>query len=191
MTALWGLGQRGVDGIAELGTSWGWWCHGFKEDDSVAGLGESWGRWHRERRVDICQWRRGLREDDNVTGLGMARVDCIVGLGTLLVGLTASLARGRGRLWRVRRAWSRSGMMTRWLQGGLDVSASFGEVNNGAGYGEIFDRKCWHPDGVSKNLRGLGFAKDAEWFIYKGTTSSTGTCDVTKPVATEDHIYIV
>jgi hypothetical protein len=40
---------------------------------------------------------------------------------------------------------------------------------------------------VSKNLRGYGFAKYAQHFIYRGTTSGTGVGDVTRLVDTEDH----
>jgi hypothetical protein len=45
-----------------------------------------------------------------------------------------------------------------------------GEVNDGVGSRENFGRKFWQPDDVSESLRGLGFVKDAQQFIYKGTT---------------------
>jgi hypothetical protein len=40
---------------------------------------------------------------------------------------------------------------------------------------------------MSENLQGLGFAKAAQQFIYKGTTSATDSGDITRHIATEDH----
>jgi hypothetical protein len=39
---------------------------------------------------------------------------------------------------------------------------------------------------VSENFRGLGFPKDVQWYIYRGTTIATCAGDVTRSVATED-----
>jgi hypothetical protein len=71
--------------------------------------------------------------------------------------------------------------MVRRLQGGLD---------DGVGSRENFGRKFWQPDGVSKSLQGLGFAKVVQWFIYRGTTVATGIGDVNMVVATMIHISI-
>jgi hypothetical protein len=40
---------------------------------------------------------------------------------------------------------------------------------------------------VSESLRGLGFAKAAQRFIYRRVTIAMGTDDVSRAVATENH----
>jgi hypothetical protein len=60
-------------------------------------------------------------------------------------------------------------------------------VNDGVGSREIFGGKFWQPDSVSESLRGLGFAKAMQRFIYRGTTIATGISDVIRAVATENH----
>jgi hypothetical protein len=62
-----------------------------------------------------------------------------------------------------------------------------GEVNDGAGSREIFGGKFWQPGDMSESLRGLGFAKAAQRFIYRGTTVATGISDVIGTVATKNH----
>jgi hypothetical protein len=58
------------------------------------------------------------------------------------------------------RPWSGT---TAWrLRGGLDNGTGSREVDDGAGYREIFGGKFWQPDGVSESLQGLGFAKAAQ-----------------------------
>jgi hypothetical protein len=61
-----------------------------------------------------------------------------------------------------------------------------GEVGHGACAREIFGRKFWWPDGVCEGLRGLGFAEDAQRFIYRGTTVATSIGDVSRAIATEN-----
>jgi hypothetical protein len=51
----------------------------------------------------------------------------------------------------------------------------------------VFGGKFWQPSGMSENLRGLGFSKGVQRFIYRGTTTATNAGDVTRPIATEDH----
>jgi hypothetical protein len=75
--------------------------------------------------------------------------------------------------------------MAQSLWGGLDDGTGSREVNDGAGSREIFGRKVWQPDGVSESLRGLGFAKVAQRFIYRGTTVATGISDIIKAVGTD------
>jgi hypothetical protein len=77
--------------------------------------------------------------------------------------------------------------MVRKLQGGLDDAMSSGEVDDNAGSREIFDGKFWQPDGVSESLRGLGFTKAMQWFIYRRITVATCISDVSRVVATENH----
>jgi hypothetical protein len=40
---------------------------------------------------------------------------------------------------------------------------------------------------VSESLRGLGFAKAAQWFIYWGTTVATVIGDVSRAIAAENY----
>jgi hypothetical protein len=78
-------------------------------------------------------------------------------------------------------------MMVRRLWGGLDDNTGFEEVDDDAGSWEIFDEKFWQPHSVSESLRGLGFVKTAQWFIYRGTIVATGISDIIGVVATENH----
>jgi hypothetical protein len=97
-------------------------------------------------------------------------------------------------------------MTAQMLWGGLDNGVGFGEVDDGTNAREIFGGKFWQPDVVSESLRGLGFAKDAQRFIYRKphhqrapVTSAgllllriieaTGGCDH-QPIATVICIYI-
>jgi hypothetical protein len=78
-------------------------------------------------------------------------------------------------------------MMVRRLRGGLDDGTGSGEVDNGMGSRQIFSGKFGQLDGVSESLRGLGFAKTAQRFIYRGTTVATSIGDVSRAIATENH----
>jgi hypothetical protein len=60
------------------------------------------------------------------------------------------------------------------------------ELEDSAGSREVFDVRFWQPDGVSESLQGLGFAKAVQWFICRGTTSTTDKGDISRPIAT-DH----
>jgi hypothetical protein len=73
------------------------------------------------------------------------------------------------------------------LRGGHDDGMGSEEVDDGAGSKEIFGRKFWQPDGVSESLRGLGFAKTVQQFIYRGTTVATSISGVIGAIATENH----
>jgi hypothetical protein len=77
--------------------------------------------------------------------------------------------------------------MTRRLRGGLDDDMGSGEVDDGVGSGKIFGGKFWQPGGVSECLLGLGFAKAAQQFIYRGTTLAMGFSDIITVVASENH----
>jgi hypothetical protein len=66
------------------------------------------------------------------------------------------------------------------LRGGLDDDTGSEEVDDGMGSREIFDEKFWQPHGVSESLRGLGFVKTAQQFIYREATVATGISDVIK-----------
>jgi hypothetical protein len=77
--------------------------------------------------------------------------------------------------------------MVQRLRGGLDDGTGSGEVDNGMGSRQIFSGKFCQLDGVSESLRGLGFAKAAQRFIYRGTTVATGIGDVSRAIATENH----
>jgi hypothetical protein len=77
--------------------------------------------------------------------------------------------------------------MARKLRGGLDDGTGSEEVDNNAGYREIFDRKFWQPDGVSESLRGLGFTNTMQRFIYKGTTLAMGISDVIGAITIKNH----
>jgi hypothetical protein len=61
------------------------------------------------------------------------------------------------------------------------------EVDNGVGSKENFDRKFWHPDGVSESLRGLGFAKVTQQFIHRRTAVAMDIGDISRTIATENH----
>jgi hypothetical protein len=126
--------------------------------NGIAGSGMAWGA-----------QRHGLGDDDGI------------------VGMTASPARVRedGDAYRGARSWS--GTIVQRLRGALDDSVGSREVDDGAGSREVFSEKFWQPDNVSESLRGLGFVKVTERFIYRGTISSTGTGDVSRPIATKDH----
>jgi hypothetical protein len=73
------------------------------------------------------------------------------------------------------------------LRGGRDDGMGSEEVDDGAGSKEIFGRKFWQADGVSESLRGLGFAKTMQQFIYRGTTVATDISDIIGAIATENH----
>jgi hypothetical protein len=73
------------------------------------------------------------------------------------------------------------------LRAGLDDGTGSGEVDYGMCSRKIFGKKFWQPDGVSESLRGLGFAKATQWFIYKGTAVAMGISDIIRSVATENH----
>jgi hypothetical protein len=47
--------------------------------------------------------------------------------------------------------------------------------------------KFWQPDDVSASLRGLGFAKAAQQFIYRRITVETSITDVNRVIATDNH----
>jgi hypothetical protein len=105
---------------------------------------------------------------------------------------------GQGRWWSMKgldygqESWRRvsgeESTMTRRLQGGLnDCTGSAGEVDDGAGSREIFGWKFWQPDGVCESLWRLGFAKAAQWFIYRRITVATGISDVSRAIAIENH----
>jgi hypothetical protein len=131
---------------------------------NVVGLGTTTLLWAREQH-------RGLEDGacvvDGITGLGRGRWQRVKGLD-----------HGRERR---RSVFGEDSTMVRRLQGGLD---------DGVGSRENFGRKFWQPDGVSKSLQGLGFAKVVQWFIYRGTTVATGIGDVNMVVATMIHISI-
>jgi hypothetical protein len=74
------------------------------------------------------------------------------------------------------------------LQGGLDDDIGSGEVDDSVGSRETFGGKFWQSDGVSESLRGLGFAKFTQWFIYRKITVAMGTGDISRAVATENSI---
>jgi hypothetical protein len=78
-------------------------------------------------------------------------------------------------------------MTARRLLGGLDDGTGSREVDDGTISREIFDGKFWQSDGVSESLRGLGFAKETQQFIYRGTKVAKGISDVIRVVATENH----
>jgi hypothetical protein len=40
---------------------------------------------------------------------------------------------------------------------------------------------------MSESLRGLGFAKAVQWFIYRGTIAVTSIGDISRAAATENH----
>jgi hypothetical protein len=40
---------------------------------------------------------------------------------------------------------------------------------------------------MSESLRGIGFAKAVQWFIYRGTTVAMVISDIIEVVATENH----
>jgi hypothetical protein len=78
--------------------------------------------------------------------------------------------------------------MAQRLQGGLDDGmGSTGEVNDDPCSRKIFGGKFWQLDGVTECLRELGFAKDAQWFIYSRIIIATCISDVSRDVATENH----
>jgi hypothetical protein len=78
-------------------------------------------------------------------------------------------------------------MTARRLWGGLNDSMGSGEVDDGVGSKECFGRKFCQPDSVSESLRGLGVAKAAQQFIYRGTTAAVAISDVIEAVITENH----
>jgi hypothetical protein len=73
------------------------------------------------------------------------------------------------------------------LQGGLDDDKGSGEVDDGVDSREIFGGEFWQPDGMSGSLRGLGFAKAMQQFIYRGIIVAMGISEVIGAVATENH----
>jgi hypothetical protein len=81
-------------------------------------------------------------------------------------------------------------MMVQRLQGELDNGTGPREVNDDAGSREFFDGKFWQPNGVSESIQGLGFAKAAQWFIYRRITVATGIGDVSEAVATESLLLM-
>jgi hypothetical protein len=103
------------------------------------------------------QWRRGLREDNVVVGSGTASQ----AWGWRMCGRRRHrLGSGKMAAHKGARPWSGT---TAWrLRGGLDNGTGSREVDDGAGYREIFGGKFWQPDGVSESLQGLGFAKAAQ-----------------------------
>jgi hypothetical protein len=80
--------------------------------------------------------------------------------------------------------------MAQRLWGGLNDGVGSGKVEDSAGSMEIFGRKFWQPDGVSKSLWGLGFAKATQQFIYRATTVATGISDAIGLVANATRISI-
>jgi hypothetical protein len=76
------------------------------------------------------------------------------------------------------------------LQGGLNDDMGSRKVDDGAGSREIFGRKFWQPYGVSESFRGLGFARDTQWFIYRRIIVATGINDVSRAVAIGKHSSI-
>jgi hypothetical protein len=73
------------------------------------------------------------------------------------------------------------------LWGGLDDGTGSGEVDVIVDSSEIFCGKFWQPDSVSESLRGLGFAKAAQRFTYRGTIVAMGISDIIMAIATENH----
>jgi hypothetical protein len=73
------------------------------------------------------------------------------------------------------------------LQGGPDDGTGSGEVDGGTGCRENFDGKFSQLDGVSESLRGLGFAKAAQRFLYSGTKVAMGISDVNRAIVTKNH----
>jgi hypothetical protein len=110
---------------------------------------------------------------DGITGLGRGRWRCVKGLDC-------------GRERRHRGSEEDSTTVQR-LQGGLDDGTGSGEVDDSKGSREIFGWKFWQPDGVSECLRGLGFAKATQRFIYRRITVATSISDVSRAIATENH----
>jgi hypothetical protein len=70
---------------------------------------------------------------------------------------------------------------------GLNDGMSSGEVNDGTGSRKNFGGKFWQSNDVSESLRGLGFAKATQRFIFGGTTVATDNGDVSWAVAAENH----
>jgi hypothetical protein len=108
-----------------------------------------------------------------------------MGLGTAPAWSTASpaqagkMAAHKGLDHGQERQCSGSGedsMMVRRIRGGLDDGTDSGEVDDSAGSRQ--------PDGVSESLRGFGFAKAVQRFIYWGTTVTMGISDVIMAIAT-------
>jgi hypothetical protein len=64
---------------------------------------------------------------------------------------------------------------------------STGEVYDDVGSRENFGGKFCQHDGVSESLRGLGFAKVMQRFIYRRIAVATGISDISRAVATKNH----
>jgi hypothetical protein len=124
-------------------------------------------------------WRRGLGDND-------CAIDDITSSGQGTWRRAKGLDCGRER----QRGDSGEDSTTAWrLQGGLNDGMSSEEVDDGVGSRKIFDGKFWQLDDISESLRGLGFTKSMQWFIYRRITVAMGGYHQ-QPIAKVIRIFI-